>query len=311
MYDKQFLEEFSIHVTKGMNNCLKEEILKSCKKFFPASICLSKIEDLVLLSYKQQKDIVNFLIGNPYKGRIMKDECFRYILKKSMSSKKVFSEHFEEYQNKYSSRIVNEVFGKKMNIMIVKKSGLFVCPYCNRNYINCRDQRMGSQLDHFYPKSKYPFFAISLFNLIPSCSVCNHMKREKAISASPFDLDICCEDKLRFEYSLDRGMCNKIEVKVAPELMSNVKTLKIEEAYNIHNFVIDDLIEKEKKYCATQKVENRKLFPNLTDHDFDTFLFGNVIIKKDRKSEYYKTPLSKMTFDVYKQIKGKNKTSVF
>ncbi len=33
------------------------------------------------------------------------------------------------------------------------------------------------QFDHFYPKDKYPYFSLSLYNLIPSCANCNHRKR--------------------------------------------------------------------------------------------------------------------------------------
>lgn len=33
------------------------------------------------------------------------------------------------------------------------------------------------QFDHFYDKSDYPYLSMSLYNLIPSCSSCNHQKR--------------------------------------------------------------------------------------------------------------------------------------
>ncbi|WP_210456059.1 hypothetical protein [Vibrio crassostreae] len=55
------------------------------------------------------------------------------------------------------------------------------CPYCNENPIKIvnNDQRSKGEsrllfdLDHFYPKSKYPYLALSFFNHIPSCGVCN------------------------------------------------------------------------------------------------------------------------------------------
>ena len=37
-------------------------------------------------------------------------------------------------------------------------------------------------LDHFYPKSKYPFLAVTLSNLIPSCLFCN----QRAKNATDF-----------------------------------------------------------------------------------------------------------------------------
>ena len=63
-----------------------------------------------------------------------------------------------------------------------------ICPYCNRQYITTASKVLddGSekwvarpQLDHFYPKSKYPFLSCSFFNLIPSCPACNMGKNDK------------------------------------------------------------------------------------------------------------------------------------
>lgn len=51
-----------------------------------------------------------------------------------------------------------------------------VCPYCNRQFIsiyNSDDGKTGPELDHFLPKSKYPYLALSFYNLIPCCHVCN------------------------------------------------------------------------------------------------------------------------------------------
>lgn len=53
------------------------------------------------------------------------------------------------------------------------------CPYCNSDLLYAFGFRRNkiefarSALDHFYPKSLYPFLAISLCNLVPSCYRCN------------------------------------------------------------------------------------------------------------------------------------------
>lgn len=58
-----------------------------------------------------------------------------------------------------------------------------VCPYCNHNFtlyidILGKTKKKGLfQFDHFYDKSDYPYLSMSLYNLIPSCSLCNHQKR--------------------------------------------------------------------------------------------------------------------------------------
>lgn len=61
--------------------------------------------------------------------------------------------------------------------LIINGLGTNVCPYCNRAFIsNYRIKRtnyLTADLDHFMPKSLFPLFALSLYNFIPSCQVCN------------------------------------------------------------------------------------------------------------------------------------------
>lgn len=58
----------------------------------------------------------------------------------------------------------------------VKERGLSVCPYCGRLPIDVAEVE-GSvskpYIDHFLPKRKYPFLAMSYLNLIPACNTCN------------------------------------------------------------------------------------------------------------------------------------------
>jgi len=66
----------------------------------------------------------------------------------------------------------------------IKLLDLNTCPYCNRQYltfINDEKKRYKPDLDHFIGKARLPMFGLSIFNLVPSCKVCNQsMKRSKA-----------------------------------------------------------------------------------------------------------------------------------
>ncbi|MGF6264384.1 hypothetical protein OKW49_005312 [Paraburkholderia youngii] len=57
------------------------------------------------------------------------------------------------------------------------KAVTLTCPYCNLAYghtlIIDDEGKVRPTLDHFFDKATYPLFAISLGNLIPSCSSCN------------------------------------------------------------------------------------------------------------------------------------------
>lgn len=59
----------------------------------------------------------------------------------------------------------------------MKKLNIKTCVYCNASYtIATDDNKATFQVDHCYPKSKYPFLCTSFFNLQPSCMHCNQIK---------------------------------------------------------------------------------------------------------------------------------------
>lgn len=70
---------------------------------------------------------------------------------------------------------------------ILNAIGTVICPYCDRQYITSFDSdgdikkssnlKTLATLDHFYVKSRYPLFALSLFNFIPACYGCNSVIR--------------------------------------------------------------------------------------------------------------------------------------
>jgi len=56
------------------------------------------------------------------------------------------------------------------------------CPYCNAETVYAIEMKPSGKgraplikvaFDHFYPKGRYPFLSVSLYNLIPSCYRCN------------------------------------------------------------------------------------------------------------------------------------------
>ena len=95
---------------------------------------------------------------------------------------------FIEYANKYMEYL-NTIISKKFNYTgvlgkfgmrakLVEKLNIKVCPYCNRQYINpvtIVNKTYLGDIDHILPKSTYPLFQISLFNMIPACKACNQL----------------------------------------------------------------------------------------------------------------------------------------
>lgn len=79
---------------------------------------------------------------------------------------------------------VKNGYGKLSNTQeFYKATSIEVCPYCNHTPIRPKskggkDYSTG-QLDHFYCKELYPYLALTLSNLVPSCGSCNGVGKGK------------------------------------------------------------------------------------------------------------------------------------
>lgn len=207
--------------------------------------------------------------------------------------------------------LYDKLISKGINSELVKKYELSSCPYCNENYIFNRKKTEEktyamAQLDHFYPRDKFPIFAVSLYNLVPSCSACNHMKSTKEIGVSPHDhsydfsnmrisyipctgnwIENSDDIKLNFTYKSE-------ECKAAMEL--NLETLGIKSAYSMHTDYIQELLKKAQIYGPDMRNSLMAQFPDLfaSDEDLLRTIFGNYIETKDTLIR----PLSKLTQDL-------------
>lgn len=122
-----------------------------------------------------------------------------------------------------------EAFSRKeISFEIQRKLGVWTCPYCNSHYleprINYKSGRIhpGMQIDHFYPKEKYGILSMSLFNLVPSCSYCNHEKGSSALKASVYNKDAHAYDTVfRFELSPSDNVDFLMDKKVSLYLQVN------------------------------------------------------------------------------------------
>lgn len=61
---------------------------------------------------------------------------------------------------------------------LVQQHGQRICPYCHMHHVNFHIRagsrlKMRPPLDHYYPRSVYPYLGTSLYNLVPSCEQCN------------------------------------------------------------------------------------------------------------------------------------------
>ena len=84
---------------------------------------------------------------------------------------------FESLKLCFNERAYKSQFQKKHSKEFLEILGIDTCVYCNRNYtIQIVENRARAELDHWFPKEIFPLLSLSLYNLIPSCHSCNHIK---------------------------------------------------------------------------------------------------------------------------------------
>lgn len=122
-------------------------------------------------------------------------------------SKKIFTskslhdlQDIFKYTNKYDSKI--SAFFKRH----ADELKIYTCHYCDMAYINVYTENGKSvaksqfDIDHFLPKGKCPPVALSLFNFVPSCPVCNErIKREGLPNVNLNDLKFLSPSSFAFD----------------------------------------------------------------------------------------------------------------
>ncbi|MFS1989749.1 HNH endonuclease [Vibrio splendidus] len=114
---------------------------------------------------------------------------------------------------------------KTLAMKLLSESEVYVCPYCNihniksDNYENKTKRSYRPALDHFYPKSKYPFFALSLYNLVPACGECNTTNKGAYDTyenpyPNPFNNGLCHERMFKITNFEDLSIDLKYNEKV-------------------------------------------------------------------------------------------------
>ncbi|MCS0788229.1 hypothetical protein NX021_08600 [Cytobacillus firmus] len=103
--------------------------------------------------------------------------------------------------------------------------GINICPYCATQFIFVYESDNGKTrgtLDHFIDKAKYPIFSISIYNLIPSCKICNSdfkgsIEANFNTNYTPFEENI-------IEYiTFKREVIHRQEEEISPNTVIEIK----------------------------------------------------------------------------------------
>lgn len=212
------------------------------------------------------------------------------------------------------------------------------CPYCNRQYITSYKNVAGiryatADLDHFYPRKQYPLFALSLFNFVPSCQVCNsRMKHDKSENCLyPYEesfgenafftvsiIDNCGQKtdeyykKLLYAFQ-GREDCDfsiiidnvATDSKLRQKIENSKKLFKLEEVYQTHQEYVRELLIKQRiydegTYRDMLNDQFTKYGLQFTEAELEVFLYGFHWDDED----HHTRPLSKLTYDLIKRNTG-------
>ncbi|MCU5047034.1 hypothetical protein [Bacillus cereus group sp. Bce006] len=261
------------------------------------------------------------------------DSQIKYIEKFLEKIKKIFN--YSNFCDQYSTDKV-KIWGA---YELVKQLKVGACPYCNRHFITVSEPnkddggRTRPQLDHFYSKSRFPFLAVSFFNLIPCCYVCNsNLKRNEEFSIEthihPYENSF--EDLVQFTVKFQSGKGKKdylkawnsntqmfsIDFKVNEmkknqisheeyktlyrKIEKNKEIFKLKSLYNSHIDYVEEMIVKNITY-SDDKIESLcQEFPDLfpSKHDVVRVVYSNYV----DTAQLDKRVLSKLTRDITQEF---------
>lgn len=234
------------------------------------------------------------------------------------NNRKVFIEaHWNTLINLYSKFSSRNGRGKYSAINFVDNLNVKVCPYCNRTFIHTINRKNPSrtcQIDHFFPKDKYPYLALSFFNLIPSCYACNHTKSNQIIGLSPYEIK-STDDVITFEwepkdaaFAYPKGdifITPKPHPKTNGQMKTNIKVFGLEELYQNHEDVVKELLLKGEIYSTEYINSLVDSFPNLIENE--EIAMRLITCNYINEEDLGKRPLAKLTRDISKEIFNQSK----
>ncbi|PWN61148.1 hypothetical protein [Chryseobacterium viscerum] len=191
------------------------------------------------------------------------------------------------------------------------------CVYCNRLYANTIEVGSGSNsekriarptFDHWFSQSKHPILALSFYNLIPSCSVCNSsikgvLEFDRSTHLHPYE-----EDKRNaFYFSYDYKTFNDSQViiknfdKLNDKVKKTINDFKLVEVYNSHSDKeLKDLLELRLKYSKNyiDTLVNKTFKGIANEAEVYRMIFGIEISEE----YYHKRPFSKFKKDIIDKL---------
>ena len=188
------------------------------------------------------------------------------------------------------------------------------CYFCNIEFINTfmtKDEKIknGFTLDHYIDKGKYPYLALSLYNLIPSCYTCNSkVKRVRSVETlSPASTHFDFDNKVKFKtFMQNRNLlidCEDDFTLLLKEDFSDIykqyiDVFELDGRYKYHKYKVIEMINRRKEY-PDSRIKELALLTQKTEEEVKQDLFGEYLFEDDN---LHKRPLSKLVKDISSEL---------
>ncbi len=207
-----------------------------------------------------------------------------------------------DYEKKFQ-KVISPFFERELETR--------TCYFCNIHYVNeykVDEEKYKNEftLDHYYDKGSYPYLALSLYNLIPSCYICNS-KLKKTIELDTFapnaeDFDF--NQKVKFKLFLtesckDLNIKNKenIDIKLkehySNEYEKYIEVFKLNERYKAHKDIVFEMIKNAELYPESRLKELQDL-TGIPYQQIKQDIFSLI----DDNADLSKEPFSKLKRDM-------------
>ncbi|GAA4026937.1 hypothetical protein GCM10022386_07890 [Flavobacterium cheonhonense] len=222
-----------------------------------------------------------------------------------------------DYEEWFLKRDSDDVWGP---YQLTNALGLKVCCYCNRQYTFTLSKGANKitrpELDHFLPKVINPLLALSFFNLIPSCTICNRdCKGKQPFSyddyLSPYEKNAKHEfikyDYFPKSYLGSIGETDEIKVFIKTsgvnsdplidtKIKGNIRVFEYDAIINEHKDLVQEIIRKRHISNDSYIETLQKTFPgaHLTLEEAYRLAYGNFY----KEEEFGRRPMAKLTKDI-------------
>lgn len=256
------------------------------------------------------------------KKNIARQAFYESLVKKILKEKTEFESNLEKIfdYNKFSKD--KSSWGRTE---LLKKMDIRVCPYCQRQYItsiNSKDEEIATaDIDHYFCQKVYPFFALSLYNLIPSCQICNSRFKNQEdffehLHIYPYKETF--EDNAIFELKGDYAiklMCGDSNIELNLSLSTNDENLIKKIGESDKTFKLNQIYKQSHMNYVLEIYENLLKHPDEYVEDIMSVLSINkkdpllrekvkeIIIKPYKDKIKKGEPLGKFTKDILEQFK--------